>query len=446
MKTIRLIILLPAVLLMMKASAQPAAENVLTLHECLIKAIDHSPRLKISALEQTKLDYARRETVGQGLPAVSLSGSYDDFVNLPVQMIPGEFFGHPGELIPVQFGTTYNLSGSLDFSQIIYNQTYLSALRVTKLLIEQNTLTDENAKNGLVFEVAQSYYYAQIASNQIRNLQSNLQKLEKAEQIARSQFDNGMIMKVDVDRIKVNRLNVQTQIDRLTVNYEQQLNFQRYLMGLDLDTPIAFPDSVTTTTLSLLEKANPDNHIDIRMLEKQKQIAFANMKVNQSEYFPYLALIGSFSYSNQSNDFSIYGDPGKWYNTSLIGLRLHFPVFSGLRTKYKVSQSKIVFDQLNLTEEDTRQMLKVQAKDATGRLLNAISDEQRQRENMTLAEKVYTISQEQYQKGVISLTDLLNAESGLRDAQTNHSLALAQMKIAELEYMKANGTLLEILK
>ena len=63
---------------------------------------------------------------------------------------------------------------------------------------------------------------------------------------------------------------------------------------------------------------------------------------------------------------------------------------------------------------------------------------------MQLAERVYAVSQEQYQKGIITLTDLLNAESGLAESQTNHSLALVQMKIAELEYRKANGTLLEI--
>jgi outer membrane protein TolC len=65
---------------------------------------------------------------------------------------------------------------------------------------------------------------------------------------------------------------------------------------------------------------------------------------------------------------------------------------------------------------------------------------------MSLAERVYSISQDQYAKGVISLTDLLNAESGLNDAQTNHSLALVQMKISELEYLKATGKLLEIVK
>jgi len=106
----------------------------------------------------------------------------------------------------------------------------------------------------------------------------------------------------------------------------------------------------------------------------------------------------------------------------------------------------VELDQLRVTEDNTRRILQVQSRDAASKLVSAITDEQRQRENMRLAERVYAISQEQYQKGIISLTDLLNAESSLSDAQTNHSLALVQMKISELEYMKANGTLLGILE
>lgn len=440
-------LLLFAILLLPLKSllAQPAATPELSLQECLKKAIDHSAVLQINALEQSKLNYARKETVGQGLPGVNLAGSYDDYLNLPTSLIPGEFFGYPGQMIPVQFGTNFNIAGSLDFNQLIYNQSYLVALRMSKLMLEQNSLSGERMKNELVFNVAQSYYYIQISRNQIRNLESNLAQLEKAEQIARSQFANGLIMKIDVDRISVNKLNVQTQIERLKVNYEQQLNLQRYFMGLDLTAPVAFPDTIQPVPADLLAFANPENHIDIRMIEKQKQLATTGIKLDQSAYYPSLMLIGSVNYTNQSNTFYMTGDPNSWFNTTLVGIRVKVPIFNGLQHHNKVNQSKINLEQLKVSENDTRKMLSVGLKDASGKLQNAIADELRQRENMKVAQRVFDISQEQYRKGMIPLTDLLNAETGLRDAQTNHSLALVQMKIAELEYRKANGTLLEIL-
>jgi outer membrane protein TolC len=425
--------------------AQPPAERVISLQESLKLSVANSPRLKISNLQQTKLQYQYQQTVGTGLPHVNMSGSFDDYVSLPTQLIPGEFFGRPGEMIPVQFGTTYNMSAGLDASQILYNQSFLVGLRMAKLALQQNTLESERMKTEVVFEVAQSYYYAQIALKQIRNQEDNLQKLIKAEQIARSQFENGFIKKVDVDRIVVNKLNVQTALDRLRVMYEQQMNMQRYYMGLDLNQPIALSDTVMAASLDLSMEGNLSEHIDIRMIEKQKQLAMTNVRMSQSEYFPALNLIAATSFMNQSNTYYVFGNPTDWFNTSLVGIRLNVPIFSGLEKKYKVSQSRVALDQLKVTEDDTRRILSVQSKDARSKLVNAITDEERQRENMKLAERVYNISQEQYQKGVIPLTDLLNAETGLSEAQTNHSLALVQMKIAELEYLKANGTLLKII-
>jgi outer membrane protein TolC len=424
--------------------AQAAPERVITLKECLRLSIENSPRLKINTLEQDKLKYQYREVVGTGLPHINFNGGFDDYVNLPTQLIPGEFFGRPGEMIPVQFGTTYNLSGSLDLSQIIYNQTYLVGMRMAKLAMDQNRLESERVRTELVFDVAQSFYYAQISRQQIMNLKDNLSKLEKAEQIARSQYENGLIKKVDVDRIVVNKLNVQTAIDRMQVTYEQQLNMQRYFMGLDLNQPVLFPDSIGTSGIDLSARADLGNHIDIRMIEKQKQLALTNVRFKQSEFYPSLNLIGSVNYLNQSNTYYVFGKSTDWFNTSFVGVRLNVPIFNGMQRRNRVNQSKINLDQLKVTEDNTLRILNVTAKDAANRLVNAINDEQRQRQNMKLAERVYEISQDQYQKGVISLTDLLNAESGLSDARTNHSLALVQMKIAELEYMKANGTLLGI--
>lgn len=426
--------------------AQQTAGRVISLQESLKLSVANSPRLKINALQQTKLQYKYKETVGVGLPHVNMSGTFDDYVSLPTQLIPGEFFGRPGEMIPVQFGTTYNMSAGLDASQILYNQSFLVGLRMAKLALQQNTLESERMKTEVVFEAAQSYYYAQIALKQITNQEDNLQKLIKAEQIARSQFENGFIKKVDVDRIVVNKLNVQTALDRLRVMYEQQLNMQRYFMGLELNEPIQLSDTVVPASPDLISEGDLSEHIDIRMIEKQKQLAMTDVRMNQSAYFPSLNLIAATSYMNQSNTYYLFGKSSDWFNTSLIGVRLNVPIFSGMERKYRVSQSRVTLDQLNVTEDDTRKILSVQSQDARRKLVNAISDEGRQRENMKLAERVYSITQEQYQKGVVPLTDLLNAESGLSEAQTNHSLALVQMKIAELEYLKANGTLLKIME
>jgi outer membrane protein len=137
------------------------------------------------------------------------------------------------------------------------------------------------------------------------------------------------------------------------------------------------------------------------------------------------------------------GKSTDWFNTTMLGLRLNVPVFSGLQKRYRVSQSKVSLKQIEVTEADTRRILGVQSLDASRKYENSISTEIRQRKNMDIAEKVYAVSREQYQKGIISLTDILSAESALSDAQTAHTMSLVNMKIAELDYLQATGRLLE---
>jgi outer membrane protein TolC len=218
---------------------------------------------------------------------------------------------------------------------------------------------------------------------------------------------------------------------------------QKYYMGLPEEQEIMFPDSIDVETVLPSPEINLDNHIDIRMLEKQKQIIHTSLQMNRSEYYPSLILIGSVNYTNQSNDFYLFGKPTDWFNTSMFGLRLNVPIFSGLQKRSRVNQTKVQMSQLQVTESDTRRILSVQAVDAARKYRNSITTEQRQRENVLLAQNVYAVSQDQYQKGLISMTDILNAETSLNEAQTAHTIALVQMKIAEIDYLKASGLLLQ---
>jgi outer membrane protein TolC len=428
------------------ASLENLRGQVISLKECLKMSVANSPRLKISALEQTRLKYGYRETVGGGLPQVNFSGSWDDFLALPTSLIPGEFFGRPGEMIPVQFGTTYNISGALDASQMLYNQTWLVALKMAKQMMQQNDLATEKTEIEVVYDVAQSYYLAQITMQQIRNMNANIEKIEKAEKIAQSQWENGIIKKVDLDRIVVQKLNMITDIDRLKVLYQQELAMQKYFMGLPQEQEIALDDSIPTSTLNTGAEGDLNRHIDIRMIEKQKELVGTSIRMDQSAYYPNLTLIGSVNYLNQSNTMYLFGKPADWFNTTLVGLRLSVPVFSGLQRHYQVSQTKVELEKLKVNEDDARKIIRINSEDAARKLLNSIEAEKRQRDNMGLAERVYNISQEQYQKGVIPLTDLLTAETALSDAQANHTYALVQMKISELNYLKANGRILEIIQ
>ena len=69
-----------------------------------------------------------------------------------------------------------------------------------------------------------------------------------------------------------------------------------------------------------------------------------------------------------------------------------------------------------------------------------------QKENMNLAKQVYDVNKLSYQEGVASLNELLDTETSLKQAQAQYVNALFNFKLAELDYFKASGQLVQLIK
>jgi outer membrane protein TolC len=69
-----------------------------------------------------------------------------------------------------------------------------------------------------------------------------------------------------------------------------------------------------------------------------------------------------------------------------------------------------------------------------------------QKENEQLAQEVLDNTKNNYYQGLASLTDLLDAENSLTEAQNNYTSALLDYKLAEIQLIKSKGELKSLLK
>ena len=117
------------------------------------------------------------------------------------------------------------------------------------------------------------------------------------------------------------------------------------------------------------------------------------------------------------------------------------PIFSGGASKAKINQAEI--DLLDIEEQmnDTKLGLSLEYQNAKAQIENALKSVDIQEENVSLAEKVLSNTQNNYQQGLANLTEILDAENALTDARNNYSNALLEYKIAEIALIKAKGDL-----
>ena len=124
-----------------------------------------------------------------------------------------------------------------------------------------------------------------------------------------------------------------------------------------------------------------------------------------------------------------------------IGLKATIPIFSSGMRKEKVKQSQLKFEQSQEDFDLNRKYLETGYQNSVNSLLSSWSNLQDQQENKALANQVYSQVKLQFNEGMASLTDLLNVETSLLEAESLFNQQLLKYKLAEIELLKATGKL-----
>ena len=76
---------------------------------------------------------------------------------------------------------------------------------------------------------------------------------------------------------------------------------------------------------------------------------------------------------------------------------------------------------------------------------NSLITIENQKDNVKLAQEVFANTNNNYTQGLASLTDLLDAENALVEAQNNYTTAILEYKLAEIQFIKSKGELKNLL-
>ncbi|MFM7022368.1 MAG: TolC family protein [Flavobacteriales bacterium] len=439
-------LLFPLLFAVFTASSLSAQE--MSLKQCIEYGIEHNVAIKKAQLEVDKNEEKKKEVLSTGLPQVNASSTFNDNLVLPTQLLPGQFLGQPaGTFIPVRFGTQYNFTAGATVSQLIYNQTLMVGVEASKVAEDLAGLGAEKVKEQIIYQVASSYYALQITNMQQGIVESNLKKVEQLLSVVKVQYENGFAKKTDYDRLQVNQTNLKTELENLQLNVQYLKDVLKYSMGMSLDSSIAITQMIDPASANdASPQANISNNIDMKILETQKVLNALNVKQYYAGYYPVLSATASYNWSNMGNEVHFTGDKAQWYNTSVVGLNLSFPIFDGLNRHYKAQQAKIQQEQLELDASSLAESIRIGNLNAYKTFKSNQATLIVQERNMKLAEEIFASTQEQYNGGIVSMSELLSAETALKEAQTNYLKSIVQVKIAELELMKASGNIQSLIK
>lgn len=430
-------------------SAQTDNQSIksFTLQEAVDYALSNNMNYQNVLIDEQMALMKKKEIRGIGLPQISSSFDLKDYEKLPTQLLPGQFFGGPpGSYIPVQFGTQYNATGTIQASQILFNSDYIIALQSSKSFLELSQKNTIRSKIETTVSVSKAYYNVLVSKERLKLMDAQIVRVKKLLDDTKAMNQNGVVEKIDVDRVTLTYNNLITEkekILRLIGVSESLLKFQ---MGFELQTPFLLTDSldiknVQTADIPLTEKFNYQNRIEYSLLQSQLELNQLDIKRGRMRQLPSLVMYGSLSYQAQRNQFDFFDNQQSWYPIGIIGATFSLPIFDGLQNHYRIEQSKLnlIKTTNNMTFMESAIDFEIQM--SLTNYQNSLASIKTQQESMKLAEEIFDVAKKKYDQGAGSILEVTNAETSLKETLTNYYNALYEYYIAKIDYDKANGTI-----
>ena len=418
--------------------------KVLTLPEAISYALENKAEAEKARLNIRKGDAQIAEVKSNAYPNISFSSATTYNPLLQESVLPGEIFGAPGQQVKVAFGQKWTSSNMVQLTQNLFNQSVFVGLKAAKSTKEFYLINAALTEEQIIEKVANAYFQVYQADQMLQNAKSNLAITNQTIKVIKGLYDAGLARKIDYDRVVVARNNVSSGVKQLENTVDLTENALKFMIGMPMAEEISLPEQTFEPALLPDRSVNFSERTEIKVMNKQLELLEWQKKATEAEFYPTAALSANYGFLGQGGKMPWWNGKENgvyWSDMASIGLNVRVPIFNGFATKSRVELNRIEIEKARADLRETELGLDLQHKNAITELENNMTMITMQEENVTLAESVLSNTRSNYQHGLATLNDILDAERDLTEAKNNLTKAKLDYKLAEIDLLKSQGKL-----
>ena len=420
----------------------------LTLEDCIELALKNNENLKNSILDENISKAVSKEYLSIGLPQIYVDGGLKYNYEVQKSLIDISRFmpGVPeGTEQEVQFGQTYEGRFDFNIDQMIFNGSYFVGLKATKELEKLSNKLTQRTEIDIYESVSKAYYTVLNTKSRIDLVKSNIERLLTLLEESQQLYDNGFIEKLDIDRITVSYNNLQSEKIKTDRLYDLSLFVLKFQIGIPLNQEIKLIGNLNEDILENfdfdLSKFDYNKRIEYSILKTDRNLKSYDLKNNRSQYLPQIYLNYNYGLNTSASSYDLFFDSYRWKNFGTVGLNLVVPIFDGFLKRSKINQSKYKIEQIDNQLLFLERSIDLQINQSVVDYSNSKESLEITSKNLDLALSIYNASEKKYKEGVGSNLEVLNANAGLKQAQTNYYNAVYEVIISKINLEKTLGTL-----
>lgn len=452
-------------LLLGTTTAYSQQQNAFTADQCVAYALKNSAQVKNALLDIKIQNETNREYTAAAYPHLGASVGANYFPNVATQVFPnfiaaatygvlekegvkdgnGNSIVMPGDFgyVQAQFGTKYNASAGLELSQLLFDGQVFVGLQARSTALKLSEKNAELTQETIKANILKIYYQLVAGKDQLGALDANIVRVEKLLHETKEMFKNGFVEKLDIDKLDVSLINLQTEKLKIVRSLEIGNMGLKVLMGMPVKDSLILTDSLTEKELKkdiLDQNFNYSDRKDIQQLELGVKLREYNVKRYQLSKLPSIALIGQLTTQAQRNKFDFFSQQ-KWYPSSLIGLKISTPIFQGFARNAQINRAKFELEQVQNNMNLLKLSVDNELERARLQFQTALTAMDFQHRNMELAENVYKTTVKKYEQGLGSNIEITAAQTELRVAESSYYNSVYDAIVARIDLQKALGKL-----
>ena len=403
----------------------------LTINEAIEFGLSNNRSIINADREILKAKKERWKTIAIGLPQVSSQINYQNFLEMPISLVPSEFFGgKAGTFEELTFGTEQIMVGSVKMEQLLFDGSYLVGLEASRVYLKISENLFEKTNLEVKKLIVNTYTNVLIAKLNISFLEKNKIALEANLREITELFKTGFEEQETVEQtqLSLSQINNQLKYAKNLMKITQEM--VKFIIGypaekkliLESELEDIFNEDVFFDSIPSINQI--DNNIYIRIADNNVKSEELQFKYEKSKSLPKLSGFINQTYTGNSNDFTFTDSQQKWYGSSIVGLNLTIPLFSSFGRSAISQKAKISLDQAITKLTETQERIKIEVNAAYNDYQLSIDNYFTEKENLRLAESIEKKNQNKFFEGVVQSFELRMAQMQLYSAQNNYVTAI----------------------
>jgi len=409
-----------------------AAAGEYSLGELYGQALKNSEKIKMAEENIYIAQMGKYKALSLLIPRLTAAAGYSRFTE--------QKYSVAGVLIQPNEAGTWTVRADQTFT---LNARELDALKVAGQTITKTQYDLETAKSDYLLAVASSYYDVLRAKKSLEIAAANMARL--------TVYRNSVESRVKVgEQTRTALLRAEGELSGARAEYVKATNAMQLaraalvrVTGVEDDFRLKEEKNILSDQYELkqLRKTALEQRTDLKSYDMQMQMASQQVKYARGAFWPNVGLFAVYNGADQNpvtptlNRESIYG-----------GISLSFPFFEGGLRVAELKEARAKERQARLSYEDAKKSADVELQGAYLELETMKGSLRYLSDQLVFAQDNYDSVLRQYENGLATSLDVMDANSLLLSSERNYADALYGYQLAQLKVRKSSGTLLQFVE